>query len=451
MGQGKERKVENSVRRVSRRDFLRMAVTVAAGGVLAACQPAAPAAPAAKPAAKEEKPAEKPAAPSEKVQIQWWSHTYKPWNEELTRQKEAYEEENPEVEITYTIYPGEELTTKFTTALQAGTAGDILGAHSYMTPNLIAGDHIAEAPQWVVDDIKERFFPVCLDGATFRGKLYAYNQHIGGRGMIANVGLLEENGADIPESWEDMLKLTEVLDKQEGGVLTQAVANYGYQGEGLFMSWTTILKSYGGEILADDLRTAAFNSDIGREAANVWTEFVHPEMGSTSEVFLLDQTAIMEAGPWYKASIETNAPEMKFQAILVLEGPKAKTQADYVWNWLVNSAGSDSVKGASFEFTQWLNNMENQVSMYKASSLQPTTYEALEHSDIKGEEWAKTFLEALEFKFQYVAKISNWLQVDKAISDEFSLLATGEQSVADTLSKAEDAVNTLLEEAEIFG
>jgi len=442
--------VDNSVRRVSRRDFLRMAISIAAGGVLAACQPAAPAGPAAKPAVKEEKPAEKPAAPSDKVKIQWWSHTYKPWNEELTRQKEAYEEENPDVEITYTIYPGGELTTKFTTGLEAGTAGDILGAHSWMTPNLIAGDHIAEAPQWVVDDIKERFFPVCVDGATFKGKLYAYNQHIGGRGMIANVGLLEENGADIPKSWEDMIGLTDVLDKQEGGVYTQAVANYSYQGEGLFASWGSILKSYGGEILSDDLKTAAFNSDVGRESAELWTNLVHPEMGSTSDVFLLGQTAVMEAGPWYKASIERQAPDMKFQPILVLEGPKGKIQCDYVWNWLVNSAGSDTVKEASFKFTQWMNNVDNQVSMYKASSLQPTTYEALEHPDIKGEEWAKVFLEELEFKFQYVAKISNWLEVDKAISDEFSLLATGEQSVADTLSKAEAAVNKLLEEAQIF-
>lgn len=443
--------MDNSTRRVSRRDFLRMAVSVAAGGVLAACQPAAPAAPAAKPAAKEEKPAEKPAAPSEKVQIQWWSHTYKPWNEELTRQKEAYEEENADVEITYTIYPGDELTTKFATALQAGTAGDILGAHSWMTPNLIAGDHIAEAPEWVVDDINERFFPVCVDGATFKGKLYAYNQHIGGRGMIANVGLLEENGADIPVSWEDMIELIDVIDKQEGGVYTQAVANYGYQGEGLFAGWGSVLKSYGGEILSDDLRTAAFNSDIGRESAELWTNLVHPEMGSSSDVFLLGQTAVMEAGPWYKASIERQAPDMKFQPILVLEGPKGKIQCDYVWNWLVNSAGSDTAKEASFKFTQWLNSVDNQVSMYKASSLQPTTFEALEHADIKGEEWAKVFLAELEFKFQYVAKISNWLEVDKAISDEFSLLATGEQSVADTLSKAETAVNKLLEEAEIFG
>jgi ABC-type glycerol-3-phosphate transport system substrate-binding protein len=440
-----------SMRGVSRRDFLRMAVSVAAGGILAACQPAAPAAPAAEPAAKEEeKPAEKPAAASEKLQIQWWSHTYKPWNDELTRQKEVYEEENPDVGITYTIYPGDELTTKFTTGLQAGTAGDILGAHSWMTPNLIGGDHIAEAPQWVVDDIKERFFPVCIDGATFKGKLYAYNQHIGGRGMIANVGLLEENNADLPASWEDMLALTEVIDKQEGGAFTQAVANYDYQGEGLFAGWGSILKSYGGAILADDLRTAAFNSDIGRAATELWTEFVHPEMGSSGEVFILGQTVIMEAGPWYKASIERDAPEMKFQPILVLEGPEAKIQCDYVWNWLVNSAASDSVKEASFKFTQWLNSAENQVSMYKASSLQPTTFEALEHPDIEGEAWAKTFLEGLEFKFQYVAKISNWLEVDKAMSDEFSLLATGEQSVADTLSKAETAVNKLLEEAEVF-
>ena len=144
---------------LSRRNFLRMTASLAAGGVLVACAPSAPA----------ESGAE--SAPSaEALALDWWSHTYKPWNDELTRQKEVYEGENPDVQITYTIYPGDELTTKFTTALQAGTGPDIMGAHSWMTPNLIAGNHVVEAPDWVVEDIKERFFPVAVDGATFRGQ-----------------------------------------------------------------------------------------------------------------------------------------------------------------------------------------------------------------------------------------------------------------------------------------
>ena len=430
----------SNVRPLTRRDFLRMAASLAAGGVLAACGSAAPGSGA------------QPDAPAaDKLQLDWWSHTYKPWNEELTRQKEQFEAETSDVQITYTIYPGEELTTKFTTALQAGTGPDIMGAHSWMTPQLIAGDHVAEAPEWVVADIKERFFPVCIDGATFNGKTYAYNQHIGGRQMIANTGLFEENDVALPESWEDMLDLIDAIDKEEGGVMVQAVANYDYTGEGLFASWGTILMSYGGQILADDLQTAAFNSDIGREVTEVWTKFVHTEMGNSPEVWLLGQTAILERGPWMRASIETNAPDIEFKALPVLKGTEAQLQCDYVWNWLVNNASSAAAKEAAFKFTQWLNSVENQVSMYKASSLIPTTKEALEHPEIAEEEWARTFVAEIANKYQYVAKISNWQEVDKSISDEFSLLATGDLSVEETLTNAEDAVNKLLEEAAFFG
>jgi ABC-type glycerol-3-phosphate transport system substrate-binding protein len=383
--------------------------------------------------------------------IDWWSHTYKPWNDELTRQKEIYETENPDIQITYTIYPGEELTTKFTTALEAGTGPDIMGAHSWMTPNLIAGNHVVEAPDWAVEDIKTRFFPVAVDGSTFRGKLYAYNQHIGGRQMIANTGLLDANGASAPASWEDMVGLIDVLDKDENGVLRQAVANYGYTDEDLFASWGSILMSHGGALLSEDLAKAAFNNDIGVDATEMWMKLVHPEMGVPQDVFLLGQTAIHEAGPWFRASIETNAPDMQFKALPVLSGPAGQIQCDYVWSWLVNSASGGDVQDACFRFTQWLNSVDNQVSMYKASSLIPTTFEALEHPDIAQEEWASTFVAQLEHKFQYVAKISNWLELDKAMSDEFSLLATGAQSAAETLANAEEAVNALLAEAEFYG
>ena len=108
-------------------------------------------------------------------------------------------------------------------------------------------------------------------------------------------------------------------------------------------------------------------------------------------------------------------------------------------------------KTLRFRFTQWLNSVDNQVSMYQASSLIPTTFEALEHPDIANEEWASTFVGELKNKYQYVAKISNWLELDKAMSDEFSLLATGSQSVEETLDNAEKAVNALLAEAEFYG
>ena len=370
--------------------------------------------------------------------------------EELTRQKKAYEEQVPNIEINYTVYPGGELITKYTTAMQAGTGPDIIGAHSYMTPNFIAGGWIAEAPKDVVDDIKDRFYPVCLDGATFRGKVYGYNQHIGAHLPIANVTIFEELKAKYPETWDDLIDLAAVVEKKEGGKLVRAVGNFGIQGETLFTGWGSMVRSHGGQFLSDDLKTAAFNTEAVRDVTKRWLKLVNPELGSASDAFGQGKSAVLYLGPWMRPTFQTNYPNLRYKALAVLKGPKAQMGCDYVWNWLISSKIDDNRKAECWKFSRWLNSTENQVSMVKASALIPTTKAAIEHPDVLKDEWVKVFTEQLANKVQYVSKISNWAEVDKAISDEFALLGTGAQSIDDTLKKAEANVNKLLKESEVY-
>jgi ABC-type glycerol-3-phosphate transport system substrate-binding protein len=420
------------------------AVSAATGILAAACRPSG------EPTATVSGDQSPVPAPKERIRLEWWSHTYKPWNDELIRQKEWYQEQNEAVDINYTISPGAELITKFTTAMQAGTGPDIIGAHSYMCPNFVSAGWVAEVPDLEAQDIRERFFPVCIDGATFRGRLYGYNQHIGGWLPIASQRLFEENDLSYPESWDDMLALVPLFDKVEAGQQVQAVANYAYAGEMLFGVWGTILNCLGGSVLSDDLKSAAFATDIGQEATEIFLQLVHPDMGTTTESYAQGKILMMTNGPWTKATIQNQAPDYPGKALPVLSGRAKRIQCEYVWNWLVNSKSSAAEKDASFTFIRWLTEVDNQVSMVKASYLIPTTMEARSHPDVVADEWVKTFVEQLDFKMMYPAKISNWAQVQKAVEDEFGLLAIGDQSINDTLNRAAEAVNEMLEESELW-
>lgn len=442
--------MSGSYRRFTRRSYLKMSLGLAAGAlVAAACQPAPAASPTAATSAAAT-PAAAKATTGEKLTIQWWSHVHKPWNEELTRQSKVYVEENPSVEINYTTYPGGELVTKYTTAMLAGTGPTIVGAHAQMSPNFIAGGWIAEAPGEVVADIKDRFYPVCLDGATFKGKVYGYNQHIGDHLPIANVKVFEDTKQSYPTTWEELVGLADKIEKKEGDKLVLAVGNFGIQGETLFTGWGSMMRSYGGKLLSDDLKTAAFNTDQVKTVTKSWLRLVHPEMGAAGDIFGQGKTAILYSGPWMRPTFVTNYPDLKFKALPVLKGPSGQIGNDYVWNWLVSTKVDEKYKEESWKFTKWLNSTENQVSMVKASALIPTTKAAIDHPDVLKDEWVKVYTEQLQFKFQYVSKISNWAEVDKAISDEFALLGTGAQSIDDTLKKAETNVNKLLKESEIY-
>jgi multiple sugar transport system substrate-binding protein len=435
-------------RTLSRRSVLGGGLGLTAAALLAACQTTPTPQPGGSTGAA---PAAKPAAASgEKVKLDWWSHTYKPWNEELTRQKDKYQQDNGKVEINYVIQPGAELVTKYTTAMQAGTGPDIVGANIWMTPSFIHAGFVSEAPDWAVKDIRERFFPVAVDGATFRGKIWGYNQHIGSISPIVNAGLLEEVGAQIPTSWDEAFALTDKLDKKEGSQFTRAGGIFGFEGEPLMNSWWTVLRTHGAEFLSKDLKTAAFNSDAGKKATALWARFVHPEFSNITEAFGQGKGGMIVSGSWLRPSLEPNFPSLKFKVIPILKGPAGQVHGDYVWNWLVGAKIDDARKDASWKFSQWLTGTENQVTMVKASSLLPTTKESREHPEVLKDEWLKVHVENLSNKETWAAKISNWPQVQKAIGDEFALAATGSQSMDDALKKGEAAVNLLLKEAEVY-
>lgn len=126
-------------KKLSRRDFLKGAAAVAAGGLVAGCAPpaAAPAAPAA-PAAEAPKPAAPAASGSKgktKITYAW------PFGNSIDVQKnlcQKFSDESKTIEVEFQLVPYEEMLPKYTTAFTTGSGPDCLTTHVGIYPQFAA-------------------------------------------------------------------------------------------------------------------------------------------------------------------------------------------------------------------------------------------------------------------------------------------------------------------------
>ena len=241
---------------MSRREFLSLLGTSAAGLAmtsLAACASAAAPTPSEAPPA-----AEAPAPVAEKVTLRLWSHSNPAFvqaNEELIRR---WQEQKPEVDIKYEYFPYDEFIQTIQTSMAAKNEADIMEMFGSWVQSYAKGGTVAIAPDDIVTmaQAREHLYDAPLDGYVWEGKLYGlpneYNLENGG--VLVNKRMFQETELKYPpewESWEELVADARNLVKMEGDVMTVAGFHY-VTGDGLgFLFWEGILER-GGDYLADD-------------------------------------------------------------------------------------------------------------------------------------------------------------------------------------------------------
>jgi multiple sugar transport system substrate-binding protein len=208
------------VKMFSRRDFLKTASLLAAGGVLAACAPQ----PTATPGAAEVKPAETkpavapPVAAGGKILSYWfaWGGTYAgaAWEEmqKLPEFKEIMGDTTMEIKSSV---PEENLLT----AIAGGTPPDCAGNVNYL-------DYMARGVLSPIDDLvaaskrikKEDFYDANWQLGLWKGKLYGLpcTEGFVRYGANYNKTMVTDAGLDPtkpPETWDEWLEWHKILTK----------------------------------------------------------------------------------------------------------------------------------------------------------------------------------------------------------------------------------------------
>ena len=256
-----------------------------------------------------------------KVEITFW-HSFVastvPAFNELVRK---FEEENPGIVIKAQYVPtGDALIQKLVTSVQSHTAPDISWIHSDFIDKLVeAGaiyrmDEFLSGPDSLSKAELDDIFRPLLQGATWKGTLYAMPMEATSLALLYNRDLFRKAGLDPdhpPADWNELSdfarKLT--IDQDGNGLPDQ----YGFfipvfpaSGDlniWMILQWTPFLWQAGGVEVDANQSRVLFNSDAGVRALTLWRTLYQDLNFSTFGIahdigFASQRLAMVLDGPW---------------------------------------------------------------------------------------------------------------------------------------------------------
>lgn len=376
----------------------------------------------------------------EEIEVRWLSHTFEPWNVALQAHADQYMEDHPGLTITYSHVQHADLNVEIATALAAGDPPTILGVYGPWMPQLLEAGALAPVPDWVLDDLDENFPPVMREAATYDDQVWGYVQHIGIPMPIINTRLFEEYELDPPTTWEEVLAMDEAI-AEEG--LYGLILDPDNDGSWNVIHWSSVLLAYGGTILNEDLSAAAFNSEAGLAATEIYAQLAHNAESQPDDSFMIEFSMMTQSGPWQKGAFAAESPDLEYAAVLPVAGPAGQVTASYVWFWVVSATASEAEQQAAWEFLSWASAGDQYADLYRDVGLLPISNEMPEEFD--DDDWVQTFNEGLQYAQIYYEKHPAWEQIDVAIGEELERVAVGEITPQEFLDTAEERVNEILD------
>ena len=358
--------------------------------------------------------------------------------------KAAFEKANPDVTVQIETTPYDSYFTKLQTAVAGGTAGDAFELNYENFVTYASNGSLAELKN--VDGSKYK--PSLLQAFGADGKQYGLPESFSNVVLFYNKDLFKAAGVAEPTAewtWKDeqaaAAKLTDKSKKVWGD----------YQPISFFEFYKALGQS-GGEFLSPDKKTATFNSEAGRAAA----DFLVAKAGKTmpteadgagtpdfdSKLFKNGKLAMWHTGIWMFSGMA----DAKFDWDIAVEPGNTKKASAMFTNGAVVSAQSKN-QAAAQKWVTFLTSSDEMVQKRLETSweLPPVADEAKLSSYLDAGKPAnrKAVFASLDATV-LPPVIERQQEMQDAVSKELSSAAAGRKTVAAALTDAEKAVNALL-------
>lgn len=357
-------------KRVSRRKFLGMAGTVAAGAVLNACTPSSA--------------SDLSSASGDRVQLvyqDWRTDWFPPMAQQMLDQFHA---EHPNIRVFYTPDP-ENLEEKMMADMQAGTAPDVFQGCCSFFPVWAQQGYALDLRPFVEADLDQATIDD-WDPAQYRsfftrdGKQYGLPKYHGALALYYNKDLFDEYGVDYPEaSWthEDYLTAMQRLTHDRNGD-----GEIDVWGSMFDVSWERIqvhVNAWGGHFVDPEDPTRCRMTEPEALAALEWlrariwddrvmASFLDVHNMETRQAFINQKVAMVEDGSWALKDILAGADfrvgVARFPAGPVRRATLATTDGFGIY------AGTKHPE-AAWELVKFLISKEYGRAMARANFLQP--------------------------------------------------------------------------------
>ncbi|MEV0584367.1 sugar ABC transporter substrate-binding protein [Nonomuraea sp. NPDC050310] len=384
-----------------------------------------------------------------KVTLRYFTFSAAPDHvKDLDKIVQAFEKENPAIDVVVETAPYDQYFTKLQTAIAGGTAPDTFelnyenfvtyaGAGSLLDLGTVAGD---TAPAGYAEE--------SLNAFRHEGKQFALPASFSTVVLFYNKDLFEKAGVALPTAdwtWAEEQAAAEKLTDKGAKV-------YGDFQPVQFFEFYKALKQAGGEFLAADGKKSAFNSPQGVKAAT-WlvskvgkTMPTEAEIGGTADydtnLFKSGKLAMWHNGIWQFAGLK----DVPFEWDVVVE-PGDVTKASAVFhNSVAASAGTKHGKQA-YAWAKFLSSSKVAATTRIESSweLPPISDQAVLDGYLKDPEPANR--QAVFDSLKSIALppvIKRQQEMQDAVTQELGNAAAGRVSVQEALTAAAAKVDALL-------
>lgn len=253
----------------------------------------------------------------------------------------------------------------------------------------------------------------------------------------------ENNGYDVPESWEEVLDIARALHEADG---TAGYVIRGQQGNPIVSDYLPLFWAYGGQIM-DDNWNALVDSEAGHQALATYIELL--DVGANYEITdivssVSEGRAGMSLGwpSWYISGESASAE----YAPIPSKGARSSDiqSTGMIGNWMMGVAANSQNLELAAEFLTFITSSEIQKQMVEHGGV-PTRSSVYLDSELS--ETYKHFPTLLEGLENSVARprTPRWSQVEEALGAELSAAISGTKSIERALSDANAAINRIMQ------
>ena len=327
---------------------------------------------------------ESPRTVRDETTVEFWTMQLQPtFNDYFGDLIEAFEAENPELEVRWIDVPWSAMKARILTSVSARTAPDLVNLNPNFAALLAGRGAWLNLDESISEEVRSQYLDNIWDASRFEGQSFGIPWYLTTRITIYNEGLLAEAGIEEPPQTYDELAMVAQQVREETGkyafFVTFAANDSGEVLESLVQM--------GVQLLNDD-GTAAFNSPEGVTAFNYWRRLYQqgwlPREVLTQghqraiELYQAGELALVATGPQFFQTITNNAPDIAAvsRAAPQITGETGKISVA-VMNVLI-PRDTVNPEGA-IAFALFLTNPDNQLAFSQVANTLPSTRETLNH------------------------------------------------------------------------
>lgn len=392
-------------------------------------------------------------AGAEPVKLVFWNYWDGQNGEVIQELVDRWNEEHADIQVENVFVGWGDLLPKLQAAAAGGDAPDVAAGDLTWMPKLAKSGAVAPLNDLAATagiDL-DSFYPALIAASTFDGKTYGLPVSTNNLQLFYNKELFKQAGLDPekpPTTWDELRQYAKQCTNADQGVYGMEL--FTEPGEGLTWQFQVYLWQAGGEFLSEDLSSAAFNSDAGRQALQFWVDLLQTDKSAPLAPwgqFGQGKACMVMDGSWMVGGMVADPP-FDF-ATAAMPTPANGTPATNMGGeQLVIFAKDPAKQEAAAKFLAFLTSPEIQREWDQKTGFMPVTQAGA--TDPAYLEWVDANLPQLRpfVEHQKDARnrppVTNYPEISDAFSRELEAALLGTASVDEALAAAEKAVNDLL-------